>query len=536
MSSSAASSTVARRNVLLLVADDLGKQLGCYGCTYSETPEIDRLAAEGIRFDLAFASTASCSGSRSTLYTGLHTHQNGQYGLGSGKHHFMTFDHIDTAPAAFSRNGYRTGIIGKIHVGPDTVYPWDVRDESFTRDVSWIADRAGLFFRSASSSGAISEQEPSSSTVADNRPFFLTIGFHDPHRDQTRGGFGNDEAVDTNRVHRRVFHPDDVTVPTFLSDTPRVRREIASYAEAINRLDQGVGMVLEELHVSGKAKDTLVVFISDNGPPFLNSKTTLYDAGTCLPLIIRLPTDTINPPSKPSGSAGPSHPGNPNLVSYVDVLPTLLDWALGSDKAAGDVEANGRAGRSFLSLLDATTQLPEWDHVFGSHTFHESTNYWPTRYIRTRRYKYHRNIAWRLDFPFANDLYGSFTWEDVRNTPAADGVKKIGSRPLKDYFFRPPEQLYDLVADPEEVHDLASDASYHDVLVDLRTRLEDWQRRTNDPWLYRDGVSVLLNKRHLDAGLSIPDRWDLDIDNIATKTPNLPLYENKPFNVRGPRS
>ncbi|KXH28600.1 hypothetical protein CNYM01_10237 [Colletotrichum nymphaeae SA-01] len=492
---------MAPKNVLLLVADDLGKQLGCYGCTYIKTPNIDKLAAEGTRFDNAFASTASCSGSRSTIYTGLHTHQNGQYGLNSGKHHFMTFDHIKSGPALLAKNGVRTGIIGKVHVGPDAVYPWEWRAESLTRDVWWSSQRAAEFF---------------SASKEDGRPFVLTVGYHDPHRDRTRGGFGNDEPVD-ERIQSITYRPEDMIVPGFLSDTPGVRQELASYAEAISRLDQGVGMILHELEESGYAKDTLVIFMSDNGPPFLNSKTTLYDAGIRLPLIARLP--------------GAASSVNPNLVSYVDILPTILDWILGD--ASGEAKPE-LAGRSFFDIVNENQDLADWDHVFGSHTFHESTNYWPTRYIRTRRYKYHRNIAWRLDFPFANDIYGSLTWEDIRN--ADQNPKMIGERQLKDYFFRPAEELYDLVNDPNEVKNLAKDPDYQDVLKELQTRLEDWQRRTNDPWLFRDGISVLLNKHHLDAGLEVPDTWDLDVEHPETKGNNVQKYQNQPFGITGPRS
>ncbi|KAF7557398.1 hypothetical protein G7Z17_g669 [Cylindrodendrum hubeiense] len=489
------------KHVLLLIADDLGKQLGCYGCSYIKTPNIDKLAAEGIKFDNAFASTASCSGSRSTIYTGLHTHENGQYGLNSGKHHFMTFDHIETAPAILSNHQYRTGIIGKVHVGPESTYPWELREESFTRDVKWDADRAAEFFRTSKEDG---------------RPFFLTVGYHDPHRDRTRGGFGNDEPVDSS-IESVKYRPEDVVVPPFLSDTPGARQELASYAEAISRLDQGIGMILEKLASSGLGDDTLVIFMSDNGPPFMNSKTTLYEAGIRLPLIIR-------------------HPGlpssvNPNHVSYVDVLPTILDWTLGRLPENPNVKLSGR---SFLQILDATDQLSEWDHVFGSHTFHESTNYWPTRYIRTRKFKYHRNIAWRLDFPFANDIYGSLTWEDIRNADVSPKV--IGKRPLKDYFFRPAEELYDLSEDPEEVVNVAKDPEYAAVLENLRTRLEDWQRRTNDPWLFRDGISVLLNKHHLDAGLSVPNKWDLDVEHPETNGANTEMYENLPFGLAGSRA
>ncbi|GAM33987.1 hypothetical protein TCE0_013f01282 [Talaromyces pinophilus] len=473
-----------KKNVLLLIADDLGKQLSCYGAKSIKTPNIDKLAAEGTRFDYAFASTASCSGSRSVIYTGQHTHQNGQYGLASHRHHFVTFDHVETAPQLLNQIGYRTGILGKIHVGPLAVYSWSERQESDTRDVAVIADQARTFFQQ-------SEKE--------TRPFFLTVGYHDPHRDRTRGGFGNDQEYDS-RITKGAYKPDEVEVPPFINDTPGSRFELSEYYNSIYRLDQGVGFILEALADSGLADSTLVIFLSDNGPPFLNSKTTLYDAGVRLPLIIRHPS---------TGAAV-----SPNMISYVDILPTILDFV--GHKGVID-ENKKRLGRSLLSLLGNSSLLPGYDQVFGSHTFHEVTNYWPTRFIRDRRYKYHRNLAWRLDFPFAADLYGSLSWEDIRNMDSSKGDILIGGRKLRDYFFRPPEELYDLENDPNELNNLVKDLDYASVLDDLRGKLEEWQRRTEDPWLYRDGVSVWFVRYHLPAGLKIPDRLDFDPDQPGNK-------------------
>ncbi|UUP15927.1 sulfatase family protein [Nitratireductor thuwali] len=462
------------RNILLLIADDLGRMTGCYGETAIRTPNIDALAASGTRFDMAFTSTASCSASRSVVYSGLHTHENGQYGLNHDHHHFITFAHVETAPTLLGAAGYRTGIIGKVHVGPDAVYPWESREESATRDVAWVADRAKAFFDRAAD---------------DTRPFFLTIGFTDPHRDWTRGGFGNDQEFDP-RVERRRFAPRDVAVPSFLPDIPEVRAELASYYESVDRLDQGVGLVLQELAKAGLGDETLVCFLSDNGAPFLNSKTTLYDAGIHLPLIVRAP-------GRKAGIA------SPNLVSFTDILPSFLDWA-GHRGVSGP-----RRGRSLLPILEETELLPDRQLVFGSHTFHEITNYYPTRFIRTPRYKYHRNVAWKLDFPFSGDLYGSLSWEGMRNREPV----MIGRRPLKAYIERPPEELYDLESDPEEVENLATDPSHARLLAEMRSLMEDWQRDTGDPWLYRDGISLRAVTHHVEAGLSLPDRYDFDVDD-----------------------
>jgi N-sulfoglucosamine sulfohydrolase len=457
-------------NILLMIADDLGRMAGCYGEPAIRTPHIDRLAGQGTRFDMAFTSTASCSASRSVIFTGLHTHETGQYGLHHDHHHFMTFADVPTAPALFNAGGWHTGIIGKVHVGPEAVYPWTTREESGTRDVAWVADRARAYF---------------AARKADGLPFFLTIGFIDPHRDETRGGFGNDSFG----ADDPVVSPDDVAVPPFLTDLPEVRQELADYYRSVHRLDRGVGMVLDALAAEGLEGDTLVVFLSDNGAPFLNSKTTLYDAGVHLPLIVR----------KPGQRAGVA---NPNLVSFTDILPSFLDLAgLAPDPGQ-------RRGRSLLPILETDTLLPGWDRVFGSHTFHEVTNYWPTRFLRTPRYKYHRNIAWQLDFPFSGDLYGSLSWEGIRRQRPA----VIGARTVRDYVRRPPEELYDLDADPREVTNLATDPAHAELLAECRTALEAWQRATDDPWLYRDGISVRAVRHHLDHGLQLPDRFDFDPD------------------------
>ncbi|KAF2164679.1 hypothetical protein M409DRAFT_56492 [Zasmidium cellare ATCC 36951] len=484
-------SSSPHKNILLLIADDLGKYVGCYGCKSIKTPSLDKLAAQGVRFDNAFASTASCSGSRSTIYTGLHTHENGQYGLHWFRSHFQTFHHVDSAPLLFNQAGYQTGIVGKIHVGPPEVYPWQVRKESDTRDVAWAADEGEAFFKAAKHS---------------NRPFFLTVGYIDPHRDiQTRGEFGNVPEQYGDRISIPEVKEEDVEIPHWINELPQTRYEFKEYYKAINRTDTGVGLILDALERQGLAEDTLVIFTSDNGPPFINSKTTLYDAGIHLPLIVR------HPGSK-KGAV------NPNMISFIDILPTMLDWA-GLDLAmkGKDGLSPPRRGRSFLPIIDREDEVDAstWQHeVYGSHTFHEMQNYWPTRILRTKQYKYHRNIAWRLDFPFAADLYASLAFEEIRNM---DPPVKVGNRTLKDYIFRPPEELYDLENDPEEIHNLAEDEESQKLLLEMRERVTEWQKETGDLWLYRDGQSVTVLSRYAKDGMEVPERLDFDAENPGTK-------------------
>ncbi|CAK7221320.1 hypothetical protein SEUCBS140593_004531 [Sporothrix eucalyptigena] len=230
-------------------------QLGYYGCSDLKTPHIDALAASGTRFDHAFTSTVSCSGSRTAIYTGLHMHENGCYGLHHCRNGFQTFPNVETAPNVFNRLGYRTGILGKVHAGTPELHPWHIQEESETRNVALIADRAEAFFQESKKAGT---------------SFFLAVGFVNPHRQlQTRGGFGN---VDGNHA-------------TF----SEVRQELAKYYRAITRLDWGVGRILAALDRECLADDTMVLFMSDNGPPFVNSKMTLYEACIRLPFIVRAP-------------------------------------------------------------------------------------------------------------------------------------------------------------------------------------------------------------------------------------------------------
>lgn len=483
------------KNILLMIADDMGKNMSCYGARNPETPHLDALAASGTRFDKAFTSTASCSCSRSVIYTGLHTHENGHWGLAGGKQHFQCFDHVETAPKLLNDAGYLTGLIGKLHVGPDSIFPWKMKQETnrygeepTSRDTAVVADKADAFFQWA-------KQE--------NKPFCLTIGYIDPHRHhRQRGGFGNREGFDS-RIKDVIYDPEDVELPSWVSDVPEARQELAEYYRSINRLDQGVGLMIDALKKNGVYDDTLVIFASDNGPPFVNSKTTLYDAGVCLPMLMRVP-------GQKEGIA------SPNFVSYIDILPTMLDWA-----GQGGKNNNAkRLGRSILPIADSASELSDWDHVFGSHTLHEITNYWPTRFLRTRKYKYHRNIYPQLQFPFAADLYVSYTWEGIRNSAGGDGSKiMLGQRPLKNYLHRPPEELYDMENDPNEVDNLAGNPEYENVLVEMRAKLEKWQLKTTDPFMLRDSVSMNPIKAYVNSGehIDIPDRFYIPDDNPGNK-------------------
>jgi N-sulfoglucosamine sulfohydrolase len=439
----------APKNVVLLVADDLGLQLGCYGDPVAKTPNLDALAKSGTRFTHAFASVASCSASRGTILTGLPTHACGQYGHAHAEHNFHSFRTVKGLPALLAPAGYRSGVVAKLHVQPREVYPFDVEVQDNGRDPVRVAAEVKKF-------------------VADSgdKPFFLLVGFTDPHR--AAKGFAND-AKYPPEVPAVTFDPKTVPVPYHLPDQPEVREELAEFYQSLARLDDGVGRVLKVLDEAKKADDTLVVFLSDNGIPFPGAKTTLYDAGVRLPLIVR----------KPGQKAGVVSAA---MASWTDVVPTVLDWCGVKPEAVGKgKKAVPLPGRSVLPVLEAE-KADGWDVVYGSHQFHEVTMYYPMRMVRTRGYKYVLNLAHPLEFPHASDLWGSPTWQGVLKR----GDKLMGSREVKAYLHRPKEELYDLAADPNELKNLAGDPAHAEALDGLRAKLAAWRERTNDPWLIKD--------------------------------------------------
>ncbi len=434
----------AGRNVVLVVADDQGLDAGCYGNRVLRTPHIDALAAQGTRFDFAFCTTASCSPSRSVILTGLYNHANGQYGLQHAEHHFTTRDFVRGLPVLLADEGYRTCSIGKVHVQPDSAYKFErFMNDGIQggRNAVKMAENAEAFMREA-----------------DPRPFFIYFCPTDPHR--AVRGFANDVAHP--RVTETRYEPGDVLVPEFLTDQPEVRRELAEYYQAISRVDQGVGRLMQGLKDSGHDGDTLVLYLSDNGVPFPGAKTNLYDSGTHLPLIVR------SPDQKHRGGACRA------LVNWVDIAPTILEFS--------GVKPPPYAlhGRSLLKILDETDP-PGWDQVFGSHTFHEVTMYYPMRSIRTRQYKLILNLAHPLPYPFAQDLFDSPSWQAALERKDVF----IGRRSVAAYVQRPRVELYDVKADPGELVNLADHPDQARTLADLESRLKAWQQQTKDPWLIK---------------------------------------------------
>ncbi|MCA9231596.1 MAG: sulfatase [Planctomycetales bacterium] len=477
------SALAAEKNIVLFVTDDQSLDAGCFGNSVIQTPSMDALAADGTLFTHAFCTTASCSASRSVILTGLHNHANGHYGHQHDYHKFSSYSNIVSLPVLLGKAGFRTARCGKYHVAPESVYQFDVVVPGSSRSPVEMADNCREFIEGSQ-----------------DRPFFLYLCTSDPHRNNRRAKelpeqpdrFGNPGPGEKGYpgVEEIVYDPAAVQVPGFLPDTPTCRAEIAQYYQAISRIDQGLGRLLEILKQAGRWDDTLVIFISDHGIAMPGAKTTVYEGGLRSPCLVR------NPYGSRRGVASDA------MISWVDIAPTILDFAgvfeAGKSKVRSEIleqiaspEPGAQQtkatrpgelhGRSFLSLLQEE-HATGWDEVYASHTFHEIQMYYPMRVVRTRRYKLIWNIAYPLPFPFASDLWAAPTWQAQyrQGLDASYGAKTVGS-----YIQRPEFELYDLEQDPYEGNNLAGDSKFTKLLDEMKAKLRDFQQRTNDPWIMK---------------------------------------------------
>ena len=447
-----------RPNIVLIISDDHGTDaLGSYGNPVIKTPHLDRLAESGIRFTNAFGTTASCSPSRSVILTGLQNHANGQYGLSHDFHNFKSLDHIKSLPYYLKEAGYRTVRIGKFHIAPEKAYEFEtVLSAGAANDMRSIA-RSPVEMAEACSDVL---------NAKDDRPFFLYYCTDDPHRGLPfkswpgPNPFGN-RAEGYPGAPPLKYDPDSVIVPDFLPDTPAARAELAQYYQSVSRLDNGIGKLVELLKKSGKYANTAIIYLSDNGVAFPGAKTTVYDPGINLPLIVRLPKDK-----------SATHVSKA-MVSWTDITPTILDLAGATPEAASF------HGRSFKNILGKDKDASGWDEVYASHTFHEVTMYYPLRMVRTSKYKLIWNLAYRQPFPLAWDLRESSTWRSVMQR----GMTKYGKRSIDAFFNRPEFELYNLETDGDEIVNLASDPKYQKKLTELQNKILQFQKRTRDPWM-----------------------------------------------------
>jgi N-sulfoglucosamine sulfohydrolase len=418
-------------NVILITADDLGwKDLGCYGNPNLETPHIDRLAREGARFTHAFGVTSSCAPSRASFITGQYPHTHGVTGLA----HIHALRSLSpfrgTLPSLLAELGFNTALEGKWHVAPYLPASW----------YGYAERLSGLLAESM----VIRDSTRALDFVRRNRKhrFYFEINYMNNHRD-ARGEFqfARDFPVDPERVR----------IPPYLQlpDWPELRLELAKFYSQTRKMDAMIGDVLNLLDELGLAGNTLVVFVSDNGPPFPGSKMTLYDRGIGSPLILRWPERIAG------GTVVDA------LAATIDILPTVLE-ATGLELPAWI------QGRSLLGRVTGRDTGALREAVFAEMTHH--VEYIPTRAVRTRRWKYIRNFS---DIAIGLDQLHAMDW--------AHRLCELPDQPWKRP--RAPDELYDLQVDPNEQRNLAHSPEHREVLRSMAARLERHMAETEDPYL-----------------------------------------------------
>ena len=436
----------ARSNLLLITCHDLGRFLGCYGNETVQSPALDRLAAEGVRFAQAFCTAPQCSPSRASLFTGRYPHSNGVLGL---THAQFAWDlHPDERHLGqiLREAGYTTALAGVHH-------------ESRSGTAAEIAARCGM--------DEILAQHGMESTVPElhgdgltdaalgwldrvgdgERPWYLQIGYHEPHRvaararteDSYMGFIGDYLAPDEER---------GVAVPPYLQNTATAREELAELQGAVRALDAAVGRLLDGLRERGLAERTIVVFTTDHGLALPRAKCSLYDPGLETALLLRAPG---------VGVAG-GRVLDP-LMSNVDLLPTLLDLL-------GVPVPENVQGRSVAPALTGGAFTAR-EAIFGEMTYHDY--YDPRRCVRTARHKLIVNFTAAPGF-----MDPSQSWRPRTTTV-------VPAEPALDYH--PLLELYDLATDPHEWRNLAADPDHATIRAELLARLAGWMRETGDPLL-----------------------------------------------------
>ncbi len=481
----------AEKNILFIITDDESPTLGCYGDPAAATPSIDAVARDGLVFRNAFATTASCSASRSVVMSGLHNHRNGQFGHQHSYHKFASFHDVVTLslPRVMSRAGYRTGQIGKYHVAPEAVYHYETYLKGNGRNAVAMAEASRQFITDTS----------------DDRPFFLYFATSDPHRgggtDKTSnlslkanlfGNQPNDGSYPG--VEEVFFAPAEVTVPPFLPDTPETREELAQYYQSCARIDSGVGRLVQILKEADLYDKTLIVFTSDHGMAFAGGKTTVYEGGLRVPMVVR------DPYQRQRGVESKA------MISHIDITPSLLDFAGGLDPITngpkdpldpakfwkqrnealkenrnGNKKFESYHGKSWIHCLANPTD-PHHETIFASHTFHEIQMYYPMRVVRDTKYKLIWNIAHPLPYPFASDLWAASSWQ-AQWAKGKDAP--YGNMTVDRYVHRPQFELFDIAADPYETTNLADSEGHADVLKIYKAKLKTMQKEMQDPWIMK---------------------------------------------------
>jgi len=433
-------------NILIIIADDCTfSDLPLYGGSNVKTPEIDKLAAQGMTFNKAYVTMPMCSPSRTELYTGLYPISSGvNWNHSSAKKKLKSIVHY------LDKEGYRTGIAGKLHVSPQQVFPFEMVDGLERNCVSENAD-----FDLEKLRYFISKDK--------SEPFCMVSALVVPHIPWTVGDPSH-------------FNPDEFKLPEYLADTKETRKEFANYLAEIEVLDYQVGSILKVLKEEGMSENTIVIFTSEQGAQFPFSKWTNYEMGVHTGFIVRWPKKVKE------------NTRTDALIQYVDVLPTLIDAIGGNTNYNFD-------GSSFLSILRGQKDSHRKYAYFMHNNIPEGPAY-PIRSVTDGEYHYIRNLNSEnlyiekhlmTRMPL-NKYWPSWVFQSTTNQETLNLVNR--------YMKRPFEELYDTKTDPNEMKNLAGELSLKNTKTSLSSQLDLWMKQQGDPGIKMDSYEAMLKLKN----------------------------------------
>ena len=426
--------------MLFIVSEDNSEQIGCYGDTRVTTPHLDSLAASGVRYDRAYVPYSVCSPSRAAYLTGLYTRQTGHFGLAT--HNFAMYKYFKTLPAYLQEGGYYTGFIGKTHINPAGL-------------VEDFIDFRGVTHSNFSNTHGIEDYAREARTIFENarmqnQPFLAIINYSDAHRPFIETSPSGYPAV---RVKGDIE-----PLPWIGADTPYLREEMRNYLNCMNRLDEGIGMLLQDLNELGVREDTLIIYISDHGADFPRSKTSCYEAAVKVPMIVNYPK------SFPEGRVETS------LVSTMDILPTIL-------KEVGLTIPDELMGFPLQTLLDPSTPRREYIHTFNTGS---------AAHLRYLTFGIHGERHKLIYNPVRSRNQAGISRYQNSNIPE--------NLWLPEYVDPPEFELYDLDEDPYEFNNLAEDPAYEAMRNRLFRAMREFQQAIKDPFLDPQNVDFYLRE------------------------------------------
>lgn len=435
-----------RPNILFISVDDMScDSIGAFGCELEgTTPNIDRLAAEGMRFHYAHVQVGNCMPCRNVLFSGRYPHNNRVEGF-----YQVRDPGYPVLCELMQQGGYFAAIRGKVsHSTPYLPFAWDMvldtvdGEKQHPKNVQSYYRSTKLGITEAARAG---------------KPFCLLVNVSDPHKPFYAMGKKQDVADDPN-IPSRIYTAEEVPVPGFLFDHPDIRRELAHYYSSVRRADDCVGATLRALTKSGKAHNTVIVFLSDHGMPLPFAKTALYHHSTRTPWIVKWP-----------GVTKENHEDTEHMISGVDLLPTLLD-------IANIRHPNGLEGRSIVPLLEGKTQQNR-DLVFKEYNENSGGHRNPMRGVQGRRFGYLFNPWVDGTRTFKTATTGTLSYRAMQQLANTD--KHIAER-LDLFQHGELEQFFDYENDPDAMHNLIDDPRYQNEITEYRRALEKWMVESGD--------------------------------------------------------